>query len=408
MDPLQSASKTPQNIPPAGPSARQPGQTFSPVSATPQQDIISNVPKIKPVFNNDILPGRPVASTPTVPAPPVITQSTIEMPVNQNIDNQSLPTMNPPKNVAKQTKTKVPKSKKIIRMGSLVLIILIIVCAYLLLTKSNSPITVFNKALSNALSTKSFEQITSVNGSREDIKFNTSNVLEPVLSSNVTIDFLVAINQSGYGTLQNTFIKYNSLKSSSGLGISSADLQNISYLKKWIIVKTNGINPSGSESVEAYIDPDFDFFGQYIFGNFSNSQRQQLLNYIKSNNIYQFNPKNVTTGTVNGRKVYVYQVGLNIEKLSKYNDMVASMMKLSLSNISSTISSLNSIPKSETFYIDKRSSELLQISESTNGTKSTISYQNFNDIKLPSQPKPELTWSKFQQEQEADSTNTSF
>jgi hypothetical protein len=365
-------------------------ETSQPVvepTVSPDPSVSSYQPEAV-VSPNPSVSVQPVVSSPTVeptPVAPVGGMSPVNsVPTVGNMGGSTTPVS--PKQNSKNLKTILPIA--------IVLVILVIVgCVMaLVLSKSTTPTSAFNDALSNALSTKNLEQTASAAGSSIDIKYNVANIESPVISSAASLDlFGENAALTGYGTFSNSYIKYKTITSTEG---STASLDDI--LNKWVQVKTDGkVAANADASLEQLIDPTYNFFGQYIFGNFSASQRSTLTSYIESNDIYKFNAKNVTKTTLNGASVYKYQVTLNTTKLTDLNNKVAAMINLPKNDYQDITSVLSDGPSSATMYVDTSSKELVKVTATTQGVTETINYKNFNDTTLPSAPQPQLTFAEY-------------
>lgn len=381
----------PQALPPdpAVPISYQP-QTVSPV--TPVVDPLAVTPNPVPeVAVNQPYTGQS-PSPPTVVAGASESQPTFVMPLN---DGQSSTPTAVVQDVKPETFVATKKSKKLPIIVALIIIILAGLggIGYWLMSQNSNPTHVFDKALVNALSTKQVEQITSGSGGYQDLKFEVSNIRDPILSQTTKLNvFGINVTFDGYGTTQNTFIKYDSV-SNGGVTVTKAPILN-----KWLQLKASGSLISGVDSGTAQsVDPYSEFFGQYIFGNFSATQRQELVNYAEANNIYQFNAKKVTKSTLSGQSVFVYPVKLDISKLTDYNKKVAAMVGLTSDETQTVLSGFSSGPTSATLYINIKTDELVKVTAVVSGT-SEILYKNFNNLQLPAQPVQQMSYAEYQQQ----------
>ncbi|HSX31231.1 MAG TPA: hypothetical protein VLE99_04905 [Candidatus Saccharimonadales bacterium] len=268
--------------------------------------------------------------------------------------------------------------------------------AYWWVKQQTTPDKVFHAAITKLLSTTSITQSVGDANNMGVVSYNLSNLKDPHVSVSLSIKAPgETIKLSGYGTLQNDYVKYNSF------GDPTSDRALSGIVNKWVQMRTNGTLATGADpSIEDLTSPRYLAFGDIMIGNFSAAQRQQILQFIQTNNIYSYNAKKVTTATVNGKKVYVYPITENIAKLKELNKKVAPMMGLSTSDIQDVLDTLGTSGNPK-LYITVGSKEIVKYTLQESGATATGSYTDYGSTTLPSEPTGAMSWTEFEQKQAA-------
>lgn len=257
-----------------------------------------------------------------------------------------------------------------------------------------TPEEVFTGALSKLMSTKTVTQSTSGSDISEAFTYDGSDVKNPKVSINVALKSSGLTNKvSGYGTLKNGYMKYTSF------GSSAIDDKVPTLVNKWIQLRKDGTVLKGVDAEsEGLVDPRVLAYGDLMMGNFSASDRDKLVHYITANKVYKYDAKHVTTSTVNGAKVYVYPVTENIPKLKELNKKVAAIMGVSDADIKTALDQLGSSGTTK-LYIDMHNKQIVKYTTTQDGETVTGAYTDYDTTSLPTEPKADMTWDEFMQEE---------
>ena len=256
------------------------------------------------------------------------------------------------------------------------------------------PAEVFTGALTELMSSKTVTQSAGSSSLSQSVAYDTTNLKDPKVFVNVALKSNGLTNKlSGYGTLKNQYLKYTSF------GSSAIDAKVPTLVNKWIQMRKDGkvLTDVDGESV-GLVDPRVLMYGDLVTGNFSASDRQKLLSYIMANKVYKYDVKHVTTSTVNGDKVYVYPVTENIPKLKELNRKVAVIMGLSPADIKAALDNLGTAGTTK-LYINMNNKQVVKYTTSQDGQNITGAYTDYDTTSLPAEPKADMTWDEFVQEE---------
>lgn len=258
----------------------------------------------------------------------------------------------------------------------------------------NTPDKVFTSALSKLLSTKTITQSATQEGATGTVAYDIADIKNPKLSVAFTQkDSGMTIRMSGYGTLQNDYVKYTSF------GSAMVDNALDGMVDKWVQLRVDGKMADGVDAdMVSLADPRYMLFGDLIMGNFSASDRQKFLNYIAANKVYNYDPKKVVTETVHGKTVYVYSMTENVPKLKELNKQAAKLSGIQVADIQPALDDLGKIGTTKV-YIDVSTKEIVQYTTTDDGVAVSGSYTEYDTTSLPQEPKADLSWAQFQQKQ---------
>jgi hypothetical protein len=246
----------------------------------------------------------------------------------------------------------------------------------------SSPDAVFRSALTDALSQSYYTQVTSQDKVSATVHYDAHDITKPqvLTDANVFSDDLT-VGFDGYGTIDSRYTRVTMQKN---------ETDNKFYysigLNKWIKVDDRD-EKFAKNSVSMLYDPRQLMLGNIIVGNFSKTQREQLVDYAIKNKVYEFDPANVTKDDSEAYKSenYVYKVKFNGKKLYEYNRLAASMMKLDASVVQDM---LESKELSEgTISIDAKTKQFTQVK--INSVESI--YMDWGRNMVSGEPKPELS-----------------
>lgn len=258
----------------------------------------------------------------------------------------------------------------------------------------NSPAVVFRDALVNSLMQTKMKQTISGQGTKVTTLLDDSNVNNPVVYNQMTLNvFGLTIGLDGYGNPQTGLEE-----------ITKSYLPakyNNSYLNLWTTIKTHGKYLANIDSLSTYVtDPYQSIFGQWITGNFNQTQRAQLVNYAIANNIYNYQSKDVTATIVNGQKSLNYHIKINNNKLLQLNLKAARMLNLNKAEIANIKNNINlSSTKNIDMYINLNPKQIVKVKYSgaiSSQGSDTVTYQFGDYIVLPQQPKQQIEYSKLE------------
>lgn len=375
------------------PQAPQP-LISNPVASEPQPTVPTQPAQ---VVQQPSIPAQPTAPTPqmNVPQPGLIMPEPQvfgpQGPVMSQPETQANPAIGVPVNGG--TQKKFSATKMIIAVVALIIVVGGGAIGFALWQKSlNSPAAVFKDAIVNSLATSYMQEDISSQGNTATVLVNDSNPSQPKSDTQVTLNiFGMNMTMEGYGSTTNGFVKMSMKKT----GNSQID----SVLGKWTQVETNGQLAKGANSsILGLIDPYQMILGQWITGNFGSSQRAMLANYAVTQNVYNYDAAKVTSGTVNGQPVYVYNVTLNQNALKNYNHQVGQALGLQSSKVNTELSNGGAANvKSASIDIYKNSKEIAKVNtvDPTDGN-STITYSFGSSIQFPSQPSAQVSYTQFQ------------
>lgn len=340
---------------------------------------------------NDTLPPHDPVAVPSDSTQPVPVPGTTASPV----DNPNL--VLPPPAVPGSPRRK----RLLLPVAIVVLIVLAAGGAWWWYAQAHTPSKVFTAALSKLLQTKTVMQTTSDSDTTGAVAFDLTDVKDPKVSMNIAIKAdNLTLKVSGYGTLDNNYIKYVSF------GNDQADAVYKSIVNKWIQIRADGKLAEGANlNVAPLSDPRYLAFGDIFVGNFSTKDREDILNYIIANKVYAYDANHVTTDKVHGKKVYVYSVTENVPKLKELNKKVAAMMGLQPSDIQTALNGLDTTGTVK-LYIDISSKQIVRYAIDEGSSHITGSYTGYNTTSLPQQPKADLTWQQAEQQQADAQSNT--
>lgn len=364
------------------------------LAVTEPQPSIPTQPQ--PVVSQPVMPTQPLGNVQTnTPQPGLIMPEPqvfgSQGPVVSQPETQANPAIDVPVNGA--TQKKFSATKMIIAVVALIVFVGGGATGFALWQKSlNSPAAVFKDAIVNSLATSYMQEDISSQGNTATVLLNDSNPSQPKSDMQLTLNiFGTNVTMAGYGTSSNGFVEMNMKK--------TGDAQIDNVLGKWAQVETNGRLAKGANSsTMALVDPYQEILGHWITGNFSVSERTSLANYAVDKNVYEYNASKVTSSTVNGQPVYVYNVTVNQNALKNYNLQVGQALGLSSSKVSNELSNGGiANVKSSLIDIYKNSKQIAKVNtvDPTDGN-STITYTFGSSVQFPSQPSAQITYSQFQ------------
>ncbi len=113
-------------------------------------------------------------------------------------------------------------------------------------------------------------------------------------------------------------------------------------------------------------------YGLVVVGNINSDSRRQVLESIKSNNIYTIQESH--SETLDGKQATVYSVGIDYQKLTDLNDKIATLLNINKSNL------IYSKNDKITFWIDDTTNQLVKLKQETkqSNTQQTVAEETFS------------------------------
>lgn len=255
---------------------------------------------------------------------------------------------------------------------------------------TTDPDVVFNRALAATLSTRQVEQVTELSGISVRTQYDLAKSSDPRVMTLLTArqgDRASAVK--GYGSLKNLYMAYTAT------GTPSDKLVPEQLMNHWVQLRKDGaFLPGATDSLMSAADPRFALFGQFIFANVPGKQRQELLDLLAKQKVYTYDTAKVTKAKLNSRDVYVYKVKINPTGLASYNKKAAAVFGLKESDIQLALNGLGGVTDA-TLYIETGSKRLVKVEVPEGAGKSVTTYSNYNQVKLPPEPKAEMTYQEY-------------
>lgn len=272
-------------------------------------------------------------------------------------------------------------------IGLVVLLVLggLGVAAYLSLQTASVPSgtatttsDVFRQAVSNGLSTGTVQRQVGGSGLDFTLLQDASTVNAPRMSVTATekTDAGSAAFET-YATLNDTYIKY----------ISGAPVfVPSSVLNQWLWVRKAGAMPSQVDRVVGQMtELAYSTMGAYIFGNFSEAQRTELLDFLADNSVYKYDSTTVKQSTLNGKNVYIFDISFNTDNLATYNKKIGAYYGMSEASLAPLLATLKFYGPN-TVYVDAEQKQIVQAEFMIGTRKITLKFDKFNATTLPAEP----------------------
>lgn len=252
------------------------------------------------------------------------------------------------------------------------------------------PTQLFETALANALSTKSYTQQDSDDllGSI-GLKVDSSDVKKLTFAGTLEYEPL-GIAMSGYRTPQSSYFR-----------IDRADEESLRpVLNKWVQAPEEGREAyEGFTFVEAF-KPQYVMSSQYIIGNFSESDRQTLLDIIRNEQVYSYDPEQSVVAEVDNQEVRSYQVKVKGSALRALNEKALQIAGLDSADDSTDEGTALAIELIEqdadvVMHIATGSKRLVKIETALDGQKTSAAYSDYDTTEVGTEPKAALEWDAY-------------
>lgn len=310
------------------------------------------------------------------------------------MENNQTPTQMPvqPAATVPTAVTEPKKSKKKLIIAAVATVVVLAggVVAWQMLSKPSAE-KVFNGAFQNSLNVDAYKLTMSADGMGAIVKGDVSDVKNPKYESTFKMEIEEGINEefNFYGTYKNIFAKYPE-SSFVSLDIPSDDTK--AFADKWTQIRKDGKLAENSElSFYEMGDPYELFPGDFIFGNFKDADKQQLMDAIKEKPLYSYSKDAVKKEQLHGRDVFVYEVTANDENLLQYNNKVSKIVDQKFDDVEGA---LHDSEDKSTFYIDIETKRIVRVKGVQDGQKITIDVA-YDNVKVMAQPTEQVQWSKL-------------
>lgn len=258
----------------------------------------------------------------------------------------------------------------------------------------------FQAALVNAMSSKSVTIASQGDDYKEEYQVDVANVSQPVLSGSIdSTSQSLDIAVKGYATAKDTYINLQRSKLLMG--------GNPEALNKWVQVRTNGkstdTNGTGGNLLELFFSaPVLPLQNSdWPIGNYSESQRQELLSLINEKTVYRYDAKAVTETTHDGKKAMAYKVTVDDAALEELFRKAAAMGGASDADINAilALASLNDVQseaEEQTYLIDVDSKQFVKAEYQEDGFAKATIYSRYGQTKTANKPADAYpTWDSF-------------
>ena len=254
----------------------------------------------------------------------------------------------------KKSQGNAPNKKSIV-ISVLVLLIVAVgaIFGYVFMRDRDvTPEKVFDRAIENSLSTKSYTTIQQYgkDGSRYVSSVDVSSVPDArVYTESVSSpDSSRMYASQAFSTLNELYFREAPSRSSQTAG--------------FVWYKSRSQNDDGKSSMGFLKQRDAYgyIFGQFLIGNHSDENKQKIIAKIEELRPYTFNSDEVSTEMIDGEEVYVYDLKADVDKVVELNRYMANLLKVNAPTWEYMISEKVIERK---YYITKKQPRLVKITE---------------------------------------------
>lgn len=264
---------------------------------------------------------------------------------------------------------------------------------YLLVAgQKTDPDELFQTALVNALSTKSLTQTVTADKDSITLQYDVADVKKPRVAGSAELPSLENIQLDGYATTSDSFFRYKKAGDSFRGDVSAV-------MGKWIQLRKDGASPPDAGlngGLVKIFDPHLAVHGgSYAFGDFAAADRQALLDLIRDEGLYMYDPLKVTETTAENQAVLQYEVTVSYNALKKFGQKL-----LAITSAEESVTGSLLMDISEDIVIDMLISpatgNVVKIVDKSDEPDITILYSDINTTVLEPAPKPSLQQAEFQ------------
>jgi hypothetical protein len=262
---------------------------------------------------------------------------------------------------------------------------------YFLYTNRATPekvFTVYSEAVHSVRQVKQYSQVENLG--EGTILFDVSDVKNPIVSTTLNLDLSTYVDLKfgieGYGTFTDGFVKITNYESDNKITSDT--------LNKWAQTRKDGRVPTDYDaSITGMADAYGSVFGDIVFGNFNPSDRATLAALFRETQ--KFDPAKVTQETLDGKKVYVYEVTNSIDSLKQYNQKAAEIMGANAEDAADAFDTMFSGPETFKVYVQIDTGLPVKIADMNSETITT--YSDYDNIAMPTQPTQEIDYKTLMQ-----------
>jgi len=254
----------------------------------------------------------------------------------------------------------------------------------------NNPTPLFNQALTTSLATKQLVAVRSGDADTTTTMLDVTKPRDPRMSTLTTKVLGADTYVKGYGTLRDTFVVFASDPT------KKTDTPT-NLLDQWIGIRSDNELPNGAANTPLFTmsDPRSQLLQPWVFGNFDEKTRNDLLAQIKKSKLYEFDAKKVTHDTKDNQTTYVYPITIEGTKLAAYEAKAGDAFGIPASDVSASTRSLIGGKVTMHLYVNGNTKQVTRIDVTTNGITSSTIYANYNKVTLPAAPVARFTYSQY-------------
>lgn len=319
----------------------------------------------------------------------------------------------PPQSPQPQHISFAPPPKK--RLSKLIKFMLIILAVIVMLAcvigfakmqaAKNKPATVMQDALNSNLSIKSMQSETVNEKANIDTKYDFTAPKD--VRTNTDAKFKLPkgdIDIESYGSTKNTYISYHALPKSISADIAKRTKDG------WVQLKNNSVSPkSVTPPLSNISDPHYLAFGPLLMGNFESKTRDQLIKFIVANKVYGYDEKAVKKEKIDGKKMFVFPIKLDVSYLKIASQSAAVNYGLDPTQIQAATDAMEELRGAKvTLYVNAKDHTFAKMKIEKNGNTKTITLTNFDSTQLPEEPQTKLQWQNFLPIQNVINTQTAL
>jgi hypothetical protein len=248
--------------------------------------------------------------------------------------------------------------------------------------------TLFQKALENALSTRSFAitmKDTAVGEGSYAVDSSDPQDLRIAGTLRLTgKDFDI----KGYGNVKSTYVMFTNADNPAAVPAK---------YNAWIQVRKDGIlidkSGTGASTYDTLFSPGSLMYWKILFGNFSQADRTEILKYMREKQIFTYDASQVAQAMLNGQAVTQYTVSLSRDnQISLYTKLAGlSDFPKDLIQQNTTRNQLASTDQTKlVISISNSDSRIVQYSE--DNRDSLMTFSDFSTAEAGQAPTAQYTW----------------
>ncbi|MDB5181340.1 MAG: hypothetical protein JWP13_103, partial [Candidatus Saccharibacteria bacterium] len=149
-----------------------------------------------------------------------------------------------------------------------------------------TPDSVFEDAVENSLSTRQVAQTLEADEGNIELLYDVSNAKDPRVHARTQASFMnLTFDFEQYATLKDGYVKYSDYA-----GILEPGKPIVNFKDKWMQERKDGASASGGS---LFPSAHLHLFGDWIFGNFSAKDKNDLKDFIVKEKVHTYDPTKV-------------------------------------------------------------------------------------------------------------------